>query len=263
MVIQKYVEPCLLLAGARKFDIRAWVLVSNWNPLTVWMYEPYFRVCTEEHSLDAKSLANQYKHLCNRCVQVKNEDYDDADDAGGCMWSVESMREYLGKFGDGPALWADIERQMMRISMLVMHSVQDLIDNKPGCFEWFGLDFMVDVDFNVWNLECNISPDLSKGTDVLERLVPNAFNKVWDMLLCKPPKEEERSREDCWDLVFHGRGACAFLLSTYMSTLYLSILVSLSVSQREGVRSREGNREGGRKGKERSREMLGLRASAR
>lgn len=167
VVIQKYVEPCLLLDGARKFDIRAWVLVSNWNPLTVWMYEPYFRVCTEEHSLDAKSLANQYKHLCNRCVQVKNEDYDDADDAGGCMWSVESMREYLGKFGDGPALWADIERQMMRISMLVMHSVQDLIDNKPGCFEWFGLDFMVDVRFKVWLLECNISPDMSRSTQVL------------------------------------------------------------------------------------------------
>ena len=47
VVIQKYVEPCLLLEGARKFDIRAWILVTNWNPLTIWMYEPYFRVCTE------------------------------------------------------------------------------------------------------------------------------------------------------------------------------------------------------------------------
>ena len=31
----------------------------------------------------------------------------------------------------------------------------------------FGLDFMVDEEYKVWNLECNISPDLSKGTDVL------------------------------------------------------------------------------------------------
>ena len=49
------------------------------------------------------------------------------------------------------------------------------------------------------------SPDLSKGTDVLERLVPNAFNKLWDMVLSRPPKEDSRSREDCWDLVFHGK----------------------------------------------------------
>ena len=31
-----------------------------------------------------------------------------------------------------------------------------MIDNKAGCFEWFGLDFMVDQEYNVWNLECNI-----------------------------------------------------------------------------------------------------------
>ncbi len=40
------------------------------------------------------------------------------------------------------------------------------MDNRAGCFEWFGLDFMVDVDLHVWNLECNISPDLSRGTEV-------------------------------------------------------------------------------------------------
>ena len=119
--------------GARKFDVRAWILVTNWNPLTVWMYEPYFRVCTEEHSLDKKSLSNHYKHLCNRCVQATNEDYDDGDGEGGCMWSVETMTEYLNKFGDGAELWENIRRQIMHISQMCMHSVQDLVDNKLVC----------------------------------------------------------------------------------------------------------------------------------
>ena len=43
---------------------------------------------------------------------------------------------------------------------------QELVDNRAGCFEWFGLDFMVDRGLGVWNLECNISPDLSRGTEV-------------------------------------------------------------------------------------------------
>ena len=46
---------------------------------------------------------------------------------------------------------------------------QELVDNRAGCFEWFGLDFMVDSDLRVWNLECNISPDLSRGTEVPPR----------------------------------------------------------------------------------------------
>jgi len=64
-IAQKYIENCLLLHG-KKFDIRSWTLVSNWNPLTAWLHEPYMRICTERHSLDADGLKNQFKHLCNR-----------------------------------------------------------------------------------------------------------------------------------------------------------------------------------------------------
>ena len=76
-IVQKYVETCLTLGEApgggkgRKFDIRCWVLVTNWNPLTVWTYEGYIRLCTNEHSLEAETLANQYAHLCNRCINPK------------------------------------------------------------------------------------------------------------------------------------------------------------------------------------------------
>ena len=47
-------------------------------------------------------------------------------------------------------------RSLSQVALYSMHSCQEMIDNKPGCFEWFGLDFMVDEDYNVWNLECNI-----------------------------------------------------------------------------------------------------------
>ena len=52
-IAQKDIENCLTL-DKKKFDIRFWVLVTNWNPLTLWSYEPYFRLCTEDHSLDQK-----------------------------------------------------------------------------------------------------------------------------------------------------------------------------------------------------------------
>jgi hypothetical protein len=36
------------LVARRKFDIRQWVMVTCWNPLTVWFCEDaYVRLCVE------------------------------------------------------------------------------------------------------------------------------------------------------------------------------------------------------------------------
>lgn len=95
------------------------------------------------------------------------------DDQSGSMWSASALEDYLdtckleGFDGvSGSDRWEKILSQMRQISVYIMHTVQETIENKPGCFEWYGIDFMVDQRLNVWVLECNISPDLSMGTKV-------------------------------------------------------------------------------------------------
>ena len=51
-IAQKYIENPLIILG-RKFDIRQWVLVTDLDPLTIWMYDtPYLRFGAEDYKLE-------------------------------------------------------------------------------------------------------------------------------------------------------------------------------------------------------------------
>ena len=65
-IAQKYIENSLIVKS-RKFDIRQWVLVTDWNPLTVWVYqEPYFRFPASDY--DANNILDRFIHLTNNSV---------------------------------------------------------------------------------------------------------------------------------------------------------------------------------------------------
>lgn len=76
-IIQKYVElPYLLKLGKskekRKFDIRQWVLVTSYEPLTVYVFSSaYLRLCGSEFSLE--DIEDKFRHISNYTVQKKNK----------------------------------------------------------------------------------------------------------------------------------------------------------------------------------------------
>mmetsp|Transcript_3502 Transcript_3502/g.5971 ORF Transcript_3502/g.5971 Transcript_3502/m.5971 type:complete len:669 (+) Transcript_3502:853-2859(+) len=82
-VVQKCIENPLIVQD-RKFDIRQWVLVTDWNPLTVWVYrDSYVRFCVQRYDAKSESRKN---HLTNNSVQKKYADFKDSE-IDGNMWS--------------------------------------------------------------------------------------------------------------------------------------------------------------------------------
>ena len=55
MVAMKYVENPMLM-DSRKFDIRIWVLITGWDPITAWAYtETYGKLASEEYDPNSKN----------------------------------------------------------------------------------------------------------------------------------------------------------------------------------------------------------------
>ena len=73
VVAQKYLERPLLV-HRRKMDVRQWVLISELNPLTVWLFKSaYARTSATPFDLDR--LDDRFIHLCNHAVQASHPDY--------------------------------------------------------------------------------------------------------------------------------------------------------------------------------------------
>lgn len=92
-IIQKYIENPIIVQK-RKFDIRQWVLVTCWDPLTVWFYDScYIRFCAEDFSLE--KIGNIFSHLSNNCVARRSRKFHSQKIGDGNMWQSSDFAEYL------------------------------------------------------------------------------------------------------------------------------------------------------------------------
>ena len=58
-----------LLIGCKKFDMRIYVLVVSYQPLTVYLYrEGFGRFTHSSYSSNTEDLSNTYMHLTNVAI---------------------------------------------------------------------------------------------------------------------------------------------------------------------------------------------------
>ena len=171
-IIQKYIENPLVING-RKFDIRQWVLVTDLNPLTVWLFEtPYVRFGAENYHID---------------------------EIEGDMWENAQFREFLKKtYGGDP--WIEIQKKIEKIVILSLECAKHKLFNRKNNFEVFGFDIMLDDKLNVYIIEINASPDWTYSTKVTEKLVKIASDDIMKVVLDLPQEnlkpENERKKVD-------------------------------------------------------------------
>jgi len=160
-VVQRYLSDPLLVGG-KKFDLRLYVLVTSYTPLTVYMYRSGFaRFSHARFSMDAADLADAQIHLTNVAVQKHNEHYD--AQRGG-KWELHSLKQYLLLCHEDPSKVHDLFWEMEEIILFSLLAVQKVIIQDKHCFELYGYDIMISSDLKPWLIEVNASPSLTANT---------------------------------------------------------------------------------------------------
>jgi len=183
-ICQKYIENPLLLNG-RKHDIRQWVLVTCWNPLTIWYFgECYVRLAATNYDTD--DIGNTMSHLTNNAVACHHAQFDADDEYWRCMWDEDTYAKFLKKTYRKDAWQHTVLPAMKRCVVSTLQSVQDSCAssrNSHSCFELLGFDFMVDDELKVWLLEVNLSPSMDYSTSITRRMVPEVLGDTIKVVL--------------------------------------------------------------------------------
>ena len=75
--------------------------------------------------------------------------------------------------------------KMKYICAVTLNTIKKKINpnRRKHCFELFGFDFFIDVDFNVWLIEVNTNPCLEESSKILEKLLPRMLDDLFKLTI--------------------------------------------------------------------------------
>ncbi|XP_022816368.1 probable tubulin polyglutamylase TTLL2 isoform X2 [Spodoptera litura] len=179
-VVQRYIERPLLIAGY-KFDLRLYVCVPGYRPLTAYMYaEGLARFGTDKYTLS--DIHNPYRHLTNSSLNKSGPRYAECKDriGSGCKWTLTQVRKALiGRWGAAEwVVWQRI-RALVTLTLLAQAAGTPPARN---CFEFYGFDVLLDDCLKPWLLEVNLSPALASDCEADVVVKQPMLHELFDLL---------------------------------------------------------------------------------
>ncbi|KAI0461494.1 hypothetical protein LJB42_000791 [Komagataella kurtzmanii] len=182
-IVQEYVDKPLLLPqyNSRKLHIRTYIVANG--DLEVYVFEkmlllfandPYVSPEKTEKDEDGVFILNG--HLTNTCAQktVITDEITDANTNVVELWSSKLTENQKQKvFGQVK----EIVKELFKAALSV-----DRINFQPlsNAFEVFGIDFLVNENFECSLLEVNSYPDFKQTGDGLKQIIYQLFEGIVD-----------------------------------------------------------------------------------
>jgi tubulin--tyrosine ligase len=185
-VLQQYIAPPLLL-HKRKFHIRAYVVAVS--AIEVYLNTDCLALCsgTKYRNSDTSNL---FAHITNTAYQDLDPNFKEAD----CiyLWGEEAIAPILVR--DKTCANLEVAGERVRHVIQQMEAITGELFSAyesefgvfspiEGCFEQYGLDFVVDHQWNVYLLEVNPGPDFKQTGDGLAKVIENLMSDTIDAAL--------------------------------------------------------------------------------
>lgn len=181
------------MIGGKKFDLRLYVLVTNYKPLKIWMYSKGFaRFCNETYTTDVAEMENMFVHLTNVAIQKYSDKYSDKH---GGKWGLQSLKFYIESVFGKDAMTRCFDG-ISNIIIQSIKSVQSVIINDKHCFEMYGYDILLDSSCKPWLIEINASPSLTTTNLADKLLKKKLIDDVFKIVLQNPGENPEKGLED-------------------------------------------------------------------
>lgn len=94
--MQRYITNPYLIAGY-KWDLRLYVLVTNVQPLTIFIYEEGL-VRFSTHKFSLKNIQDKFVHLTNSSINKHNKQGTNEDKeviGQGSKWTLKQLKEHF------------------------------------------------------------------------------------------------------------------------------------------------------------------------
>uniref|UniRef100_A0A2K6FSH5 Tubulin tyrosine ligase like 2 n=1 Tax=Propithecus coquereli TaxID=379532 RepID=A0A2K6FSH5_PROCO len=148
-VVQKYIF------GRYKCDLRIYVCVTGFRPLTICVYqEGIVRFAAEK--FNRSNLENDHAHLTNCSIHRSGASHGKVKEVvgHGCKWTLSRLFSYLRSWDADDLL---LRRQIHCVVTLTVLAVAPSVPSAANCFELFGFDILMHDNLKPWLLEVNYS----------------------------------------------------------------------------------------------------------
>jgi hypothetical protein len=173
-IVQKYLEEPLLLEDC-KIDLRMYLLFTQDNEL--YLYPKYIvRTSSSKYDIKCKDL---YKHVTNVGVQTKSSSY--------CSEKhILSSDQLIAKFsGYDKEELTKIPQKVSKMMISLFDDVKDLIGMykkyEDRYFELFGIDIILDKEYNPYLMEININSDVQWDSKVADEMCTKMLDDVFSL----------------------------------------------------------------------------------